>query len=97
MSIVLHIERLVIDEALLGGERADRVQATIERELTRRLMHAGAVESLRGLGAVAVLSALPLLPAAHRGEPLGARIAAAVQGSLGLPGANHGRSVTRHG
>ena len=30
MSIELHIERLVLDEALLGGERAGNVRAALE-------------------------------------------------------------------
>lgn len=97
MSIVLHIERLVIDEALLGGERAGDVRAAIERELAQRLSHPDAVNSLRGLG---MLNALPpaTLPAAtHPRERLGTRIAAAVQGGLGLPAAMHDRGATGHG
>lgn len=96
MSIELHIERLVIDESVLGGERAGNVRAAIERELAQRLMHPGAADSLRGMGVLDAL-APAALPAAHPREQLGTRIAAAVQQGLGLPAAVCGRSATRHG
>jgi hypothetical protein len=84
VSIELHIERLVIDEAALGDEHAAGVRAAIERELARRLAQAGAVDALRGLGAVAMLSPATLPPARHPHDPLGMRIAAAVQQGLGI-------------
>ena len=84
MSIELHIERLVIDEAALGGERAAGVRAAIERELTRRLAQPGAVDALRGLGAVATLPPATLPTAGHPHERLGVRIATAVQHRLGI-------------
>jgi hypothetical protein len=84
MSIELHIERLVIDEALLGGERAANVRAAIERELTRRLAPPGAAVTLRDLGTVAELPPASLSAATYRHEPLGSRIATVVQSSLGL-------------
>ena len=82
MSIVLHIERLVIDEALLGGERAGDVRAAIERELALRLMHPGAADSLRGLGTLNALPPAALPAATHPRERLGTRIAASIQGGL---------------
>jgi hypothetical protein len=85
MSIVLHIERLVIDEALMQGKRPAALQATIENELARQLAQPGAVDVLRGIGAV---TALPLteLPASTRPQDgLGERVAAAVQQRLGIP------------
>ncbi|MFC5437152.1 hypothetical protein ACFPME_11330 [Rhodanobacter umsongensis] len=85
MSIELHIERLVIDEAALGGERAADVRAAIERELARRLAQPGAVDALRGLGAVATLPPATLPTAGHPHERLGVRIATAVQHGLGIP------------
>lgn len=97
MSIALHIERLVIDEALLWGERADRVRAMVESELAQQLAHPGALERLRGLGALDSLPAATLLPAAHPRGQLGTRIAAAVGQGLRLPDASHGMSETRHG
>lgn len=84
MSIELHIERLVIDEALLGGERAAGVRAAIERELAWRLAQRGAIDALRGLGAVATLPPATLPAAGHPHERLGVRIAAAVQHGLGI-------------
>ena len=83
MSIVLHIERLVLDQALLGNERASAVRTEIERELSLRLRQPGAVDALRGMGAVAALPA-GTLPAALARERLGSRVATAVQGSLGV-------------
>ena len=97
MSIELHIERLVIDESVLGGERAGNVRAAIERELAQRLMHPGAADSLRGLGVLDALTPAALPAAAHPREQLGTRIAAAVQQGLGLTAAACGRSATRHG
>ena len=83
MSIVLHIERLVLDQALLGDERASAVRTEIERELSLRLRQPGAVDALRGVGAVAALPA-GTLPTALARERLGSRVATAVQGSLGV-------------
>jgi len=82
VSIALHIERLVIDEAVLGGERAADVRLLLERELARQLAQPGAMDALRHVGAV---SALPsaALPVPVRGqERLGSRLAAAVGQSL---------------
>ncbi len=83
MSIVLHIDRLVIDEALLGGERPDRVRATIERELAQRLMQPGTVATLAGLGQVASLPTLDLLPGAS--ATLGHRLARTLARSVSMP------------
>lgn len=89
MSIVLHIERLVLDETLLGGERAGSVRAALERELTKLLAQPGAVDALRGLGTVAALPPA-LLPVATPPQPtLGPRIATAVQQGLGIPPITH--------
>lgn len=90
MSIELHIERLVIDEALLGGERAVSVRAAIERELARRLAQPGAVDALRGFGAVATLPPATLPTAGHAHDHLGMRIATAVQHGLGITPALRG-------
>lgn len=97
MSIELHIERLVIDESVLGGERAGNVRAAIERELAQRLMHPGVADSLRGLGVRDALAPAALPAAMHPHERLGTRIATALQQGLGLPVATHGRSAARHG
>lgn len=86
MRIELHIERLLLDGALLGGERAADVRAALQRELARQLAASGAFEALRGLGAVEALPPLPLplLPARHAYDRLGERIAAAVGQGLGV-------------
>ena len=84
MSIVLHIDRLVIDEAVLGGERAASVLATIERELAQKLAQPGSADTLRSLGAIAALPPATLPPAGHVHDRLGTRIATAVQHGLGI-------------
>jgi hypothetical protein len=90
MSIALHIERLVIDEAVLGGERAGHVRAAIERELAQRLAQPGAVDTLRGLGTIAALPPATLPPAGYAHDRLGMRIATAVQHGLGITPATRG-------
>ena len=84
MSIELHIERLVIDEAALGGERAGSVRAALECELGRLLAQPGAADALRGLGAVDTLPPATLPPASRPHDHLGPRIATAVQRGLGI-------------
>lgn len=84
MSIELHIERLVIDEAALGGERAGSVRAALETELGRLLAQPGAGDALRRLGVAATLPPATLPPAGHPHERLGRRIATAVQHGLGI-------------
>ena len=84
MSIELHIERLVLDAALLGDERASAVGAAIERELGRLLAAPGALEVLRDIGSVASLPPAVLPVASHPREQLGPRIATAVRSGLGI-------------
>jgi hypothetical protein len=84
VSIELHIERLVIDEALLGGESAGNVRDELERELTQRLARSGAIDTLRGLGTVTALPPATVPAAMHPQQTLGPRIAAAVQKGLGI-------------
>ena len=81
MSIELHIERLVIDEAALGGERATAVRQAIERELRRQLGRAGVAEALSRMGSVAALPSAVLPPVQPRAS-FGVRVASAVQQSL---------------
>ncbi|HEY9132671.1 MAG TPA: hypothetical protein VIM98_13010 [Dyella sp.] len=84
MSIELHIERLVLDEALLGGERAVAVRQAIERELSLRLTRPGVCDALRGIGRTTALPAVTLPAADHAGERLASRVARAVQQGLGV-------------
>lgn len=95
MSIVLHIERLVLDEAVLGGERASKVRADMERELQRQLSSPGAVHALPGIGSVASLSPCGLPDAGHVRGGIGGRIAAAVGQGLGVGAGAHGADISR--
>ncbi len=85
MKIEVHIDRLLLDEALLGVERASAVQQTIEGELGRLLATPDACDALRNIGHVASLPPMLLLPASHSRDRLGARIAGAVHSGLGKP------------
>lgn len=87
MNLHLHIERLVLDQALLGGKRASDVQATIERELAQWLAQPCAIDALRVIGAVDRLPPASLPAAKHPRDSLGARIATAAGDSLGVPSA----------
>ncbi|WP_201314645.1 hypothetical protein [Dyella sp. EPa41] len=84
MSIVLRIERLVIDEAVLGGDRASSVRMALERELALALAHPDAIRALSGIGAVMSLPACAMPDAKHSRAGLGGRIAAAVGEGLGM-------------
>ena len=84
MSIQLHIERLVIDEALLGGERAAAVRTAIERELGRLLAVPDAAVALRGIGSIASLPTASLPQARQPKDQLGTRVATAVNQALGV-------------
>lgn len=84
MSIVLHIERLVLDEALLNGERAGAVRTAIERELAQRLAQPGAIGALRSIGTVETLPSATLPAPAHPRERLGTRIATAMHQGLSI-------------
>ncbi|MEO7052020.1 MAG: hypothetical protein ABI128_10180 [Rhodanobacter sp.] len=84
MRIELHIERLVIDEALLGGERSSAVCVAIEQQLGRAMTAPGTFAALRDIGSVANLPPAMLAPASHPNDRLGSRIAIAVQRGLGV-------------
>lgn len=92
MSIQLHIERLVLDEALLGGERAHAVRAAIERELGRLLAAPDALAALRRIGSVTSLPLTSLPPAHHPKDHSGPRIATAVGQALGIGGTHASQS-----
>ncbi len=89
MSIVLHIERLVIDEALLGGERVDNVRAALQCELVRQLRTPGAIHVLREIGTLSTLPTVALSPADGWHDRLGTRIASTVGHGLGLTASPH--------
>jgi len=96
MSIELNVERLVIDEAVPGKERAGTVRAAIERELAQRLAQTGAVDVLAGIGTVDRLS-VARLPSVRDGYcRFGERIAAAVGQGLGLSAATRYGSAAHY-
>lgn len=84
MTVRLHIDRVVVDEALLRGERHADVRAALEQALRERLAVPGAIDALRHLGAVPSLPAQSLPVAAPTQRDLGARIAAGAGDALGL-------------
>lgn len=105
MSIELHIERLVLDEALLQGERPAAVRLAMESELARLLGRPGFTGTLQRIGNVTDLPGVPLAPGKQAHGQLGVRIAGAIGQSVessvvpnrkvaprGLrgPGKNHG-------
>jgi hypothetical protein len=86
MKIQLHVERLVLDEMLLQGERATSVRTALEHELAALLGQAGTADPFRRIGIVDALPAISLRAANRPGERLGSRVAAAVGQGLGLSG-----------
>ncbi|MGH8272516.1 MAG: hypothetical protein ACRESG_09360 [Gammaproteobacteria bacterium] len=83
MNIRLHIGRVMLDEALLAGERAADVRVALERELARLLAAPQAVGTLCAIGTVDSLPPVTLPAARRPHDRLGVRIAAAVGDGLG--------------
>lgn len=79
MTVHLHIERLVLDESLLRGERAAAVGQAIEQELAQRLAR---MDGWHRIGAVPSLPPVVLPAPRQAREPLGTRVADAVGRSL---------------
>ena len=77
MSITLHIERLVLDEALAMG-RGAALRESLERELIRQLAAAGPNQAWQRIGAVSALPPAVCLPTDKHSDGLGSRVAAAV-------------------
>lgn len=86
MKIELHIERLVLDEMLLGRERVAVVRSGIELELAQQLAGQDADLALRRIGSIASLPSASLPPGRHPRDQLGPRIATAVSQALGVGG-----------
>lgn len=98
MSIELRIERLVIDEVVLGGDRASSVRVALERELAQTLSHPDAIRALSGIGAVMSLPACGMPDAKRVRTGLGGRIAVAVGEGLGVgDAAQMGSGLTKPG
>jgi len=90
MNIVLHIERVVLDQAVLGDERASAVRAGIERELSQHLRQPGVIDALRGIGHTATLPVVPMATPSSPLDRLAPRIAMAVHHGLNPSGARSG-------
>jgi len=84
MRIELRIDRVVVDESVLGGERVAGVRLSLERELARLLTAPGAGNALHKIGAVDALSPAHLPAARSDREGLGTRLAAAIGQGVGL-------------
>lgn len=97
MRIGLRIDRLVVDDSLLAGERAPGICHSLERELVRLLSAPGAGDILRRIGAVDVVSPTPLPAASDRRVGLGTRVAAAVGMGMGLDDADRPLPSRGHG
>ncbi len=93
MKIELHIERLLLDPALLGVERASAVQEAIEHELAWRLAQPGAADALRSIDTMSALPAVAMPAREYPHHRLGERIAAAVQRGLGVGDIKSGRKL----
>lgn len=84
MRVDVHIERLVLDESLLGGERPVQVGAALERALRRMLGGPGGTVALRRIGRVNAIPPLSLPDGSRTPRELGARIASAVGRGIGI-------------
>ena len=91
MSIVVHIERLVLDEALVASHRPERIGAVIQTELERLLAIEGLAPELTVGGGRARLTGSPIHLSAGAGvQEVGARMGQAVYGALQSSGGDRG-------
>lgn len=95
MSITLHIERLVLDDALVGAHAPARIEAAIRGELERLLAADGLSPDLAAGGAHERLSAGQLhLVAGTGAQDIGIHVGQAIHGALHSPsGGGTGRSI----
>ncbi|WNL45681.1 hypothetical protein RKE25_20070 [Dyella sp. BiH032] len=84
MNLRVHIDRLVVDEALLGHMRPAALRTAVEDALRRELARSGTPERLAKLGHLDAVAPAKLTPARHPGEGLATRLAATVGASLGI-------------
>ena len=84
MNLSVHIERLVLNEAALGGGQPALLQAAIQNELARLLGQGALAPGLMQGAAVAHMAApaCQLAPGASAAQT-GIQIAAAVYGGIG--------------
>jgi hypothetical protein len=84
MNIELHIERLVLDGLPVEQRQGPRLQAAVERELTRLLADGASLDQLNTGGPAASINGgvIQVAPGADA-VGLGKQIAAAVHGGFG--------------
>jgi hypothetical protein len=91
MSIAVHIERLVLDEALVASHRPDRIGAVVQAELERLLAIDGVAPELTVGGARARLTGGPIHLSAGAGvQEVGAQMGQAVYRALQSSGGHRG-------
>jgi len=84
-NIRLHIDRLVLDGIPIGAADRPRLQAAIERELTRLIREGGlAPELAYGVAVPSLQSAQITLAADAKPAQLGSAIAGSLYGGLGV-------------
>lgn len=85
MNIVVHIDRLVLDGVALAPHEHARLQAALQDELGRLLAEGGIGADFRAGGARPMLRGGSVeVGAAGNGAELGAQIAQAVYGGIGV-------------
>jgi hypothetical protein len=95
VRIVLHIERVVVDSAVMGNERPAHVRAALEGELSRLLAAPGAANALCAIGATDSIAPIPLSWPARGDACLGARVGTRIATSLGLDATSEVRGGRR--
>jgi hypothetical protein len=84
MDIRVHIERLIVDEALIGSSERAALQTAVAVELTRLLAAQGLGETWRAGGAMPYVRGGTIQPAAGQDPAhLGLQVAQAVYGGIG--------------
>lgn len=84
MDIQVHIERLVVDEALIGNGDRDALQVAVTTELTQLLAAQGLGEAWRAGGAAPYVRGGTIQPTAGQDPArLGQQVAQAIYGGIG--------------
>jgi hypothetical protein len=83
-NVNLHIERLIVDGALIGSGRPAAVQSAVEVELTRLLTAGGLSRELAAGGTLPALSAGEIQFASGHPDTLGTQIARALYSSIAV-------------
>lgn len=84
MNIHVHIERLVLDDAVSSGDQRG-VRRSLQHELTRLLREGGLSREFHNGAAVPAVSGGSIDPHADRERtPLGSRVARAIYDGIGV-------------